>query len=226
MAGGATKRERSDAILALDAARVLGWAYGVPGETPIAGSVALASAGAGNGLVGKGLLIWMADFLTINPVGSIYIEAPIDPRHMGGRTSFDTARALIGIVYLIETIAETKNIFRVREGTLADVRKNFLGKQSNMKREDWKRATMARCAQLGWKYDGDNAADALSLWAYACSIEAPKAAIQTGPLFLPRTAAVADPIPSAGRERSRARAAAEAMFRRPTPSDDIEDIPL
>lgn len=169
-------------ILALDVATRTGWAFGRPGELPLSGSVRLAPPGSSNGTIGRGLLRWMTDFLTVNQVDALYYEVPIDPRHMGAKTTFATARILLGLPFLVETIAEARGLFYLREARVQDVRKHFVGEA---RPKDRKGAVMARCRQLGWKPQDDNAGDALALWSFACAIEAPGAAIATAPLFAP-----------------------------------------
>ena len=103
---------------------------------------------------------------------------------MKDKTSFDAAYALIGICYAIETFAEMRGIYRRRLAEASEVRKFFIGKTGvRMDRDAWKRAAKRQCRILGWGASDDNAAEALGLWAYACALEAPSAAIQTGPLF-------------------------------------------
>jgi len=168
------------AILALDIATRTGWAYGKPGELPLSGSERLAPAGSSNGAVGRGLLRWLTDFTKVNAVAALYIEAPMNPQIMGGKTTFGTARMLIGLCFLAETVAEARGIYFIREANVQDVRKHFLGKA---RPKDKKREVMARCKALGWDHTDDNEADALALWAYACAVEAPRTGHATAPLF-------------------------------------------
>lgn len=87
----------SKSILSLDIATVTGFAFGRPGEPPISGSIRLAPSGSGNGAIGRGMLRWLTDFITVNSPDLIYYEVPIDPRHMGKSTTFATARILLGL---------------------------------------------------------------------------------------------------------------------------------
>lgn len=169
-------------ILSLDVATRMGWAFGSPGSFPRSGSEQLAPAGASNGTIGRGLLRWLADFITVSRPAMIYYEVPMDPRHMGGKTTFATARILLGLPFLVETIAEARGIFKLREAGVQDVRKHFCGEA---RPRDKKAAVLARCRQLGWAPSDHNAADALALWDFACAIECPGAAIATTPLFQP-----------------------------------------
>lgn len=184
-------------ILALDLARITGWAYGRVGEVPRTGSQELAPAGAGNGTVGRGLLRWMTGFLSLSPTDILYIEAPLDPRHMGKKTNFLTTRQLLGLPFLCETIAEAKDIFRVREASVQDVREVFIGVR---RPEDGKEAVARRCRQLGWSIPDDNAADAAALFAFASHVEARGVPLaQSAPITLfapkPRPADLVEDIP-------------------------------
>ena len=186
-------------ILALDIASRTGWAFGRPGELPKSGSVRLAPPGSSNGTVGRGMLRWLADFLSAESPNALYYEVPIDPRHMGSKTNFKTARLLIGLPFLVEAIAEARGLFYQREAGVQNVRKHFVG---TPRPKDKKQSVLARCRLLGWKPEDDNAADALALWDFACAIEAPRAAIMTAPLFAP------PPEPE------------------PIPDDEFEEIPF
>lgn len=167
-------------ILALDIATRSGWAFGRPGEIPSSGSIRLAPSGSSNGAIGRGMLRWLTDFITVNNPDMIYYEVPLDPRHKGGQTTFATARILLGLPFLVETISEARGVFKLREAGVQDVRKYFVGQA---RPKDKKQAVIARCRELGWKAEDDNAADALALWSFACAVEAPSSSIETAPLF-------------------------------------------
>lgn len=173
-------------ILALDIASRTGWAFGRPGELPRAGSVRLAPPGSDIGLVGMGLIRWMRDFTQLEKVDALYIEAPVNPAFMRGKTSWETALMLISLFGIACATAEGLGIFRRRRANVQDVRRHFVGES---RPKDKKQAVIARCRQLGWKASDDNAADALALWSFACAIEAPRTEIATTPLFAPSVGA-------------------------------------
>ncbi|MDQ0510928.1 hypothetical protein [Ancylobacter amanitiformis] len=199
-------------ILALDIASQTGWAYGVPGEVPRAGTIRFASPGSSCGAVGRGMMRWFADFMKLCPVDALYFEAPFDPRKMGMRTNMNTSRILLGLVFLIETLAQAKGIGEIRETDISDVRKHFVG--SNPPGEKGKLAVQQRCRHLGWRFDSEDAADSLAVWSYACAVVAPKTSIATTPLFQSRAVIV---------DKPQAMEKSEALLRR---FNDIEDIPL
>jgi hypothetical protein len=169
-------------ILALDIATRTGWAYGQPGSLPRSGSVAFAPPGSNNGVVARGLILWLIDFLAVSPVSKLYYEVPLDPRFMGKKTNFNTARVLIGLPLVAEGICEMRGVYRRREVSVQDVRQHFLGVR---RPPDPKAAVMARCRQLRWNPVDHNAGDALALWDFACAVEEPGAGIATTPLFTP-----------------------------------------
>jgi len=171
-------------ILTADVSRLLGWAYGPPGSIPRSGTVELAPQGANCGALGRGLIRWFVDFTTVNPVDALYIEAPRDPRHMGAKTSEAALRNMIGLIYVLESVAEMRGVFYRREVDVNKMRAHFIGKPGvRMDRDAWKAAALRQCRILRWEVADDNAAEACGLWSYACAVEAPKSQLQTGPLF-------------------------------------------
>ena len=159
-------------ILALDIATNLGWALGRPGERPAAGSLRVAPQGATEEEIGAGAARWLLDMLTVSPVDALYFEAPLDPRHMGKRTNFSTATVLIGLAFMLSTLAHMRGVARIRKVQVRDARKHFLG--AHLRGEDGKAAVLRRCLDLGWAGSGnarfdDNAADALAVWSFACA---------------------------------------------------------
>lgn len=155
----------SEHILALDLSTQTGWAYGVIGATPRSGTVTLAKPGASHGEIGRGFLRWFLDFVTVNEVDTLFYEVPADPRFMGSKTTFKTARILIGLPFLLETAAGSRGINRIIETTVHDARKFFLGKSP--RGGQGKDLVQAKCRALGWKFEDHNAADALCVWAQA-----------------------------------------------------------
>lgn len=186
------KNDREGApILALDLARRMGWAYGVPGTLPTCGSVTLGPPGAEIDEIGSAFVRWLTDFKKLSPVEILYIEAPASPSHMAGRTNATTLFNLIGLFGLACVIGRMSGIRKRRAVPVQQVRKHFVG---TARPADKKRAVIARCQQLGWKPEDDNAADALALWDFACAKEAPNAAIVTAPLFVPKAKPVDDDV--------------------------------
>lgn len=171
-------------ILALDLARMTGWALGyVHDRVPMSGSIAFANADATMARMFSNARIDLRDFLSLNPeIGLVVFESPLLPMHMQGKTSINAIRQLIGLASVVEELLYTLGKYDVREARVSDVRKHFLGSNRN-KRAEAKKQTIETCRRLGWAPQDDNAADALALWHYQASILEPKLAIQTNPLF-------------------------------------------
>jgi len=160
----------SGQILALDLARVTGWALGRPGEMPRSGSVTLAKEGASMAAVLSACRRWLDEGLTGNPtIQLVVFEAPLDPSWIKGKTTIGTIRQQIGLCGVVEELLYTRGGYDVREARVADVRNHFLGSNKH-KREIAKQYTITACHARGWDPTDDNAADALALWDYQATL--------------------------------------------------------
>jgi len=169
-------------ILALDLARVTGWALGrVYDRTPQSGAIVLTRPAASAGLLLRQYRYWLIEMMGKHRPDVIVFESPMLPMHMSGRTNATTIRNLIGLCAVTEESTYQTGI-DVREARVADVRRHFLG-SVRIKRTAAKAMTIAACRRLGWEPKDDNAADALALWHYQASIFEPKLSMQTAPLF-------------------------------------------
>lgn len=160
-------------ILGLDVASTTGWACGRPGDLPVSGTVRFAPAGSSHGKVGVEVMKWLRDIYAAYNFDMVYYEAPFDPRKMGMKTTMATSRMLLGIPFLLETLLYAKEVYRVREMTVSDVRKHFLG-GINPRGDAGKLAVQTRCRQIGWHFNSPDAADALAVWDAACYAEFPE----------------------------------------------------
>lgn len=101
-------------------------------------------------------LVWEAPL-------NVYAHAGVD-RFGGTRGSArkdpDLAHALIGLG-VIAAFRGTKLNLVTRAMDVQTVRRQFVG---HGRPEDPKNAVMKRCAQLGWRVEDDNAADAAAVW--------------------------------------------------------------
>lgn len=157
------------AILALDLARVTGFAIGRPNEIPRSGSVAFAKEGQSMAAVLSGCRAWLCQFLIDNPtIQLIVFEAPLLPMFKRGKTTIVTIRQLMALAGTVEECLYGKG-YDVREATVAAIRTHFLGSNKH-KREEAKRLTVAMCRARGWIAVDDNAADALALWDYQATL--------------------------------------------------------
>lgn len=176
-------------VLALDLATTFGWCEGVPGEKPIFGEQRFAPAGADSSAVFAGAIKWVAERCSAFKPSILIYEAPLDPRHLGPKTTRDTALRLIGLPACVEGTAYLSGVYDIREARADDVRSFLLG--TRPKKADAKRMVMDRLKLLGHEVKGDNEADALAIWLYASALIDPKAGIQTAPLFESRKPAPA-----------------------------------
>lgn len=158
-------------ILALDLANKAGWALGLPGEAkPMCGSLKIANDDASMAKLFCNWRIYLRDFLSLNPeIGIVVFESPLLPFMKQGATSIQAIRRLIGLAAVTEELLYSLERYDVREARVSDVRSHFIGSNRH-KREQAKALTIQRCKQLGWTPQDDNAADALALWDYQCSI--------------------------------------------------------
>lgn len=80
---------------------------------------------------------------------------------------------------------------RVVDGNISTWRKSFLGR-GNLPGKEAKRLATERCAQLGWKVENHDEADAAGLWAWAMATNFRNWKPQDGtPLFAQRQGAAA-----------------------------------
>lgn len=168
-------------ILFLDLATTFGWCEGVPGEKPIFGHERFAPEGADSPAVFAGAIKWLATRCQAFKPRTIAYEAPLDPRHMGEKTTMNTARRLIGLPACIEGAAYLSGVWDIREARADDVRYFLLGKK--VKKAEAKGLVIGKLRDLGYDVHDDNAADALAGWLYTCSLIAPGVARETSPLF-------------------------------------------
>lgn len=174
-------------ILAIDQATVTGWAWSEPGGAPEWGHKQLGGEGADDGKVGAAMSVLLeARIAHFKPDWIVY-EAPYVPRPSPNAAvppiNPQTLRRLLGLAFLIDTIADQHGI-GCREVTTAAFTRYFVGRGKFPSREAKKRATVERCKLLGWKATSDEA-DALALLCFAEAklfrIEAMRRS--AGPLF-------------------------------------------
>ena len=99
-----------------------------------------------------------------------------------GSTTTAVRNRLAGLHGIVRGVAHLRGIYDIAEYSVSDIRRHFLGDHM-IKREQAKHETIARCRQLGWKVEDDNAADAAALWSLAASLLKPELALRLSPLF-------------------------------------------
>ena len=159
-------------ILALDIATNTGAAFGDPAD----GLPALTSARFGE--PGDSLeasfaaaMCWMENLLNARNPSRVVFESPLQPSFMRGHTTATTIRKLQGLAAIIGGTAHRMGFFNIAEAPVADIRMHFLGSR-RIKSAEAKKATIARCRELGLAPKNDNEADAAALWFYAAGLHA------------------------------------------------------
>ncbi|TPM19802.1 MULTISPECIES: hypothetical protein [unclassified Mesorhizobium] len=172
-------------ILAIDAARRLGFAYGAAGSKPTSGSIECASEGASRGAIFSGAGRWITGFISANPVDVLAIEAPLPGSFVQGQTNISTATILLGLPAVLEFMAYQLKVYRHIRINQSSVKKHFAGHGQG----DQKAAIMAKCRALGWidKDDADQSfdrSDALAVWSFVEADVAPKFTQSVDDLFI------------------------------------------
>ncbi|MGX9145901.1 hypothetical protein [Mesorhizobium sp. 128a] len=172
-------------ILALDAARRMGWAYGPAGASPVSGSVECAQEGASRGAIFSGAGRWITAFISAHPVDVLAIEAPLPGSFVQGQTNIKTATILLGLPAVLEFMAFQLKVYRHIRVNQASVKKHFAGSG----RGDQKQAVMAKCRALGWVKPDDtdqsfDRSDALAVWSFIEADVAPRFTQPVDDLFV------------------------------------------
>lgn len=168
-------------ILFLDLATRYGFCDGEPGKRPFFGAARFAPEGANSSAVFGGCFKWVAERCQVAKPKTIVYEAPLDPRHMGPKTSRDVGLRLIGLPAVVEAAAYLCGVWDVREARADDIRLFLINKRPRA--DEAKRLVMAKLQAMGYEVNDPDAADALAGWLYACHIIAPNVARDTTPLF-------------------------------------------
>jgi hypothetical protein len=167
-------------VTALDLARVSGVAFGPPFAQPTFQTWTLGEVGSPLGERGCELLRRLNDHLARIEPARVYVEAPMRPRIAVGKDGGNAATALQlnGLVFLALTVCWSRRVPTV----MLDRRpalKHFTGQAGYKDRDAAKRACKARIRQL-WRVDvGLDEADAGALLDYGCSLDNPKAFMQS-----------------------------------------------
>ncbi len=169
-------------ILAIDPAKVIGWAWAAPGAEPEWGHARLGRKGCETDEIAEALSIFLTARIDICQPDWIVRE---DFYIGGGRVQMNpqTIYVLCGIAWQIDLMARERGI-ECRKVNTSAFTKFFTGRGKFDSRADKKAATMAMCKIHGWRATEDEA-DALALLAYAEARLYPSAAMKraVGPLF-------------------------------------------
>ncbi len=178
-------------ILALDQATVTGWAFAEPGCEPVWAHKKLGRDKATAGEVGAAFTCLIEGLLDTFRPEFMCFEAPYVPRAGRDRVPInaETLRRLLGLAFLIDTIAEQHGI-ECREIASSAATLSMTGRGKYPNRQAKKRATMQACWARGWKASEDEA-DALAILMFSEARLFPEASRQrrmvlkmpSGPLF-------------------------------------------
>ena len=159
-------------ILALDLSKSsTGFAYGRPDEKPRSGSVQFGTAKHTDADVGAKAMVWLSVDMPII-VGGIPDIVAIEAAWEGnGGHSAQTSSLLLGLQFLVQSVALLKTKSQPRLIKVGDARKTFTGKYRYAAGEA-KPAVQKRCLDLGWldfeSLQADRA-DALCIWAHVAA---------------------------------------------------------
>jgi crossover junction endodeoxyribonuclease RuvC len=154
-------------ILALDIATRMGWALGEPGDVPVSGTVRFGGDEASLWARYHHALRWAIRFCHQHErITKLVIEDQLNPRAFSSK---EGAELLFGLPAVIAACAYDRGIYDIQRHKVADVRGVFINNRS-LKTDAAKAAVMRRCRKLGWQACDHNAADAMALWAYECSL--------------------------------------------------------
>jgi Holliday junction resolvasome RuvABC endonuclease subunit len=164
--------------LALDPGGLCGWATGELGELPRWGTHRTPR----NVSTGEALSLfagWLRDLLVAERPDVCCFESPYIPMH-GAEIPRNaaTVRRLHSYSGIVEAVCWRLKI-KVYEARPSEICRHFTGQGSWGGRDKKKAATVRTCLSYGWDVEGQvDAADALSLWAYAEAVLDPVLAAQ------------------------------------------------
>lgn len=166
-------------VLALDLSKdSTGYAFGYPNETPRSGSVRFGLPQHSEGEVGGKALVWMTKELPLIAGYMPEVVAIEAAWESHGNHSAHTSGVLLGLQFLMQSVAFLKTRSPAIMVKVASARKTFTGRGAYPKNEG-KPAVQAECIRRGWltheTMQADRA-DALCVWAFAASQQLPELA--------------------------------------------------
>lgn len=167
----------NDTILALDIATRMGWCMGSLRGKLTFGSVQLAPEGSSDAAVGYGALQWLGRQLSAFRPRVLAFEAPLNPQMMGGKTNRRTLRRLMGLPFVIETVAYGYGVYDLREVEVGDLRHYWLGKR-NVPGAQAKRLVNEKMRALGHVTSDYDASDAIAVHRFTAAVIDPKLRVE------------------------------------------------
>jgi hypothetical protein len=165
-------------VAGLDIASATGVCLGVPGQTPRFWTEVLGEPGTAHEARFSNALRLTHRLIGEHGVTFIGIEAPIIVPNRDAKANNEL---LMGLVACVRGWAAMKGV-ESATFEVASVDKHFLGRRMKGRIER-KAATAARCAQLGWRAESADEADAGAVWDIACSRLSRSHAVHTTPLM-------------------------------------------
>ena len=161
---------RGGPILALDIATNTGVALGDPrAGLPKLWTVRFGAQGSSLEASFAEAIAWTKDRLIDDKPSMIAFESPMAPSFMKGHTNANTIRKLMGLAAVIGGTAHGMGFYNLAEASVRDIRQHFLG-TTRLRSADAKKATIARCRDIGLDTRDDNQADACALWCFAARL--------------------------------------------------------
>lgn len=176
--------DRGGTILALDMARVCGWAEGTvsdlsAGRKPLSGAVRFGDTSSPRKEVLREATRWLNNRFKVSLPSLVIVEVP---DFYGKNSSMDVMRMLERLAGIAEMVSAQWGVMLHWEYPAREIRKVFI-ERGNLKGEEAKRITFAKCKKLGWEPASIDAAEALAAFAFACEKLFPGSTTATMPLF-------------------------------------------
>ena len=158
------------------------------GEKPLVGHWVLGSEYTSDGQVFNKLLRCLKDLRTVEPFEHIYFEEALNPGQLKGYTTISTIMLAAGLQSTIQLFAYAKKLRTCHAVNVSQWRAPFIGKIENSAakqkakrlrdagdkrasaRDELKRLTKERCAQLGFTPANFDESDAIGILTHAISL--------------------------------------------------------
>jgi len=165
-------------ILAIDGARIAGFALGETGQEPRFGTRNFTGGNASGEIVAR-FSRFLRQTIEAEQPDVVAYEAPYVPGawRTGPPLNALTVRRLLGLAEVVDAICFEYRV-RCYQATAGEITSYLTGKSNWGGRAAKKAATVAAARAWGWAVANDDEADALACWCYAESILDPIAAAQ------------------------------------------------
>lgn len=169
----------SGPIFALDLAARCGFAVGVAGSKPRAGTMVLKQPGDPRAVAFGNLIAWLNSEWSRERPALVMTEAPLP---LQAFRTLGNAAATVRVTHGLHAIVEGMCVrFGIEHEEVADsmIRRHFIGRRNMGERAKTKAAVIQRCHVLGYMPKDcrdDNRADAIALWDYATALHGSRSA--------------------------------------------------